>query len=153
MEWLAGRVTDVFLTVSERGGGGRAAPGHRPPGHGVGNGRDPARFHPDPAARARIRAELGVPADRVVIVAVSRLVRHKGYAELLAAMERVPGAELWVVGERLASDRGADLAPRWTAPPRRAGCAAWATAPTSRPCWPPPTSSACRAISRACRCR
>ncbi len=67
-------------------------------------------------------------ADRVVIVAVSRLVRHKGYGELLAAMERVPGAELWVVGERLASDRGADLAAALAARPRRAGCAGWATA-------------------------
>ncbi len=109
MEWLAGQVTDVFLTVSEE----EAADARRLRIHrhavAVGNGRDPALFHPDPAARARIRAELGVPADRVVVIAVSRLVRHKGYFELLAAMAQVPRAELWVVGERLASDRGPDL--------------------------------------------
>jgi len=66
-------------------------------------------FHPDPAARARVRAALGVPEDRVAIVAVSRLVRHKGYPELAAAMREVPDADLWVVGERLLTDRGADM--------------------------------------------
>jgi glycosyltransferase involved in cell wall biosynthesis len=52
---------------------------------------------------------LGVPDDRVVVVAVSRLVRHKGYPELAAAMHDVPDAELWVVGDRLESDRGDDM--------------------------------------------
>ena len=66
-------------------------------------------FHPDPTARARIRAALGAPADRVVVVAVSRLVRHKGYPELAAAMRDLPDTELWVVGERLDSDRGDDI--------------------------------------------
>ena len=37
-----------------------------------------------------------------MVVAVSRLVRHKGYPELLAAMAQLPEAELWVVGARLA---------------------------------------------------
>ena len=46
----------------------------------------------------------------MVIIAVSRLVWHKGYPELAAAMQAVPEAELWVVGERLDSDRGADMA-------------------------------------------
>jgi glycosyltransferase involved in cell wall biosynthesis len=46
----------------------------------------------------------------VVITAVSRLVRHKGYPELLAAMAKIP-ADLWVVGERLASDHGEDMSP------------------------------------------
>jgi glycosyltransferase involved in cell wall biosynthesis len=73
------------------------------------NGRNPAVFRPDPAARARIRAELGVLPNRVVIIAVSRLVWHKGYPELAVAMQSVPEAELWVVGERLDSDRGADM--------------------------------------------
>jgi glycosyltransferase involved in cell wall biosynthesis len=111
MEWIAGRVTHMFLTVSNE----EAADARRLfiARHAifVGNGRDPAVFHPDPAARQRVRGELGVATDRVVIVSVSRLVRHKGTPELLAAMEQVPGAELWVVGERLASDRGDDLGP------------------------------------------
>ena len=44
-----------------------------------------------------------------MIVIVSRLVRHKGYPELLEAMRDVPGAELWVVGERLVSDHGQNM--------------------------------------------
>jgi glycosyltransferase involved in cell wall biosynthesis len=110
MEWIAARVTDVFLTVSEA----EAADAkrlhiarHAEP---VRNGRDPAVFRPDPIARGRIRSELGVPPDRPVIIAVSRLVWHKGYPELAAAMRLVPEAELWVVGERLDSDRGPDMA-------------------------------------------
>ena len=114
MEVLAGRLTDVFFTVStEEAADARRLRLHPDP-HAVGNGRDPARFRPDPAARARIRAELGVPEDRVAVIAVSRLVRHKGYPELLAAMRDVD-AELWVVGERLASDHGADLEPCFAA--------------------------------------
>lgn len=109
LEWVGGRLTDVFLTVSTE----EATDARRlliaREATAVGNGRDPALFRPDPAARARIRAELGTPPDRVAIVAVSRLVRHKGYPELLAAMRDVPGAELWVVGERLPSDHGDDL--------------------------------------------
>ncbi len=101
MEWIGGRLTDVFMTVSAS----EAADARRlrifRGAETIGNGRDPAVFHPDPAARARIRAALGTPADRVVVVAVSRLVRVKGYPELAAAMREVPDAELWVVGERL----------------------------------------------------
>jgi len=66
-------------------------------------------FRPDPATRARVRQALGAAPDRVAIVAVSRLVLQKGYRELAAAMQTLPKAELWVVGERLASDRGEDM--------------------------------------------
>ncbi len=111
IEFLGGRLTDLTMTVSTEEAADarrlwiarRAVP--------IGNGRDPARFHPDPAARARIRGELGTPDTTPVIVIISRLVRHKGYPELLAALPDIPGAELWVVGERLASDHGADMEP------------------------------------------
>jgi glycosyltransferase involved in cell wall biosynthesis len=114
MEWLAGRVTDVFTTVSiEEASDARrlhlaAAP------VAIGNGRDPAVFRPDAAVRAELRRRLGVAEDTVVVTAVSRLVRHKGYPELLQAMRDVP-AELWVVGERLASDHGEDMEPYFAA--------------------------------------
>jgi glycosyltransferase involved in cell wall biosynthesis len=115
MEWVGGQLTDIYTTVStEEAADARRLGIHRG-AVGVGNGRDPARFHPDPAARARVRTELGCAPDAVVVVIVSRLVRHKGYPELLAAMAEVPGAELWVVGERLASDHGADMEPLFTA--------------------------------------
>ncbi len=114
MEFVAGRVTDVFMTVSreEAEDARRLRIFARPVA--VLNGRDPAIFHPDVAARTAIRAALGVPEDRVVVTAVSRLVRHKGYPELLAAMRDVP-AELWVVGERLDSDHGEDMEPYFVA--------------------------------------
>jgi glycosyltransferase involved in cell wall biosynthesis len=110
MDWIGGRFTDVFMTVSAS----EALDARRlhifRDAVAVGNGRDPALFRPDPTARAEIRAALGTPVDRIVVVAVSRLVRDKGYPELAAAMRDVPGAELWVVGERLVSDRGEDMA-------------------------------------------
>jgi glycosyltransferase involved in cell wall biosynthesis len=109
MEWIAARVTTVFLTVSEEEARDARRLGISRHAVAVRNGRDPAIFHPDPAARIRIRNELDVPEQQIVVIAVSRLVRHKGYPELAAAMRDVPGAELWVVGERLESDRGDDM--------------------------------------------
>jgi glycosyltransferase involved in cell wall biosynthesis len=110
MEWIGARLTTVLMTVStEEARDARRLLQAR--ATAIGNGRDPARFHPDAATRARIRAELGVPEDRVVVTIVSRLVRHKGHPELLTAMRDVPGAELWVVGNRLPSDHGEDLEP------------------------------------------
>jgi glycosyltransferase involved in cell wall biosynthesis len=109
MEFIGARVTDVFLTVSEAEAKDARRLGISARAVAVRNGRNPLIFRPDPLARARIRAELGVPRDRIVIIAVSRLVWHKGYPELAAAMKAVPEAELWVVGERLDTDRGADM--------------------------------------------
>jgi glycosyltransferase involved in cell wall biosynthesis len=109
MEWIAARVTTVFLTVSEEEARDARRLGISRNATAVHNGRNPAVFHPDPAVRMRIRNELAVPPDRVVIIAVSRLVRHKGFPELAAAMRDVPDAELWVVGQRLESDRGDDM--------------------------------------------
>ena len=110
LEWVAGRwATDILLTVSEAEAADPRRLGMARTPIAVGNGRDPAIFRPDPAERERVRAALGVPDDRVVVISVARLVRHKGFAELAAAMRAVPDAELWVVGERLASDRGPDM--------------------------------------------
>lgn len=113
LEWLGGRMTDRFFTVSaEEARDARRLHIHRE-ATAVLNGRDPAIFHPDAEARAALRAEFGAAADDCVVVVVSRLVRHKGHPELLRAMERVPGAVLWVVGERLPSDHGEDLEPHF----------------------------------------
>lgn len=113
VEWLGGRMTDRFLTVSEE----EAADARRLWIHrgatATGNGRDPAIFHPDAGTRAALRAEMGVGETDCVIIGISRLVRHKGWPELLQAMESVPHAHLWVVGERLASDHGEDLTPHF----------------------------------------
>ena len=114
-EFLAGPWTHIFLTVSqaEAADARRFHLARHPTAIGpiaIGNGRDPAIFRPDPIARARIRATLAVPEHRVVIITIARLVRHKGFSELAAAMARIPNAELWVVGDRLPTDRGPDMA-------------------------------------------
>ena len=116
LERAAGRLTHTYLTVSaEEAQDARRLGIHANP-IAVLNGRDPARFHPDPAARARLRAELGAGESDCIIIAVSRLVRHKGFVELLAAMrDTPPHCRLWVVGERLPSDHGEDLRPHFEA--------------------------------------
>ena len=64
-------------------------------------GVDAGTFHPDPAARAAIRARYGL-ADRPVVVCVSRLVARKGQDTLLrawpAVLAQVPDAALLIVG-------------------------------------------------------
>jgi glycosyltransferase involved in cell wall biosynthesis len=109
MEWCGGWITDVFMTVSAA----EARDARRLHIHrgavAVGNGRDPARYRPDAEVRQRIRAALGVTDQQVVVLAVSRLVWPKGYPELAEAMRALPDVALWVVGERLESDRGPDM--------------------------------------------
>ena len=104
MEWLGGRVTDVFLTVQRAR---RATPGGctsiaAPSPSAMAATRRASG--PIPRRRARIRAALGVPDEQVVVLAVSRLVWHKGYPELAAAMRDVPGCG--AVGRRRAADVG-----------------------------------------------
>ncbi|MBL8701850.1 MAG: glycosyltransferase family 4 protein [Alphaproteobacteria bacterium] len=115
LEWVGGRFTDILFTQAEedagtarrlrlcRGGAIEA----------IGNGSDPARFHPaaDAAERASLRAELGLAPDRVAIACVARLVAEKGYPELFEAMRTVD-ADLLVVGDRLASDHAGSIADR-----------------------------------------
>ncbi len=114
-EWLAARVTHVFMTVSVEEAADARRVGIARHAVAIGNGRDPAVFRPDPEARARLRAAFGVPPERVVILAASRLVRHKGYPELIAALRAMPAGELpeielWVAGARLPTDNGPDMA-------------------------------------------
>ncbi|WP_270939003.1 glycosyltransferase family 4 protein, partial [Falsiroseomonas oryzae] len=114
LERFGGRLTDVFVTVSEEEAEDARRLGIHPRAVAVQNGRDPARFRPDPAARAAIRAELGAGEGDCVVVAVSRLVRHKGYPELLEAMRATPpNCVLWVAGNRLPTDHGEDMEPHF----------------------------------------
>lgn len=109
LEKLCGRFTTLYLTVSQEEAQDAQRLHIHPHPIAIGNGRDSRHFKPNAKARARIRAELDTEDSTPVIIVVSRLVRHKGYPELLAAMEQVPQAELWVVGERLTSDHGSAL--------------------------------------------
>jgi glycosyltransferase involved in cell wall biosynthesis len=77
----------------------------------IGNGVDPARFHPatteaEIAARASMRAAQGATPDTCVIAIVARFVSHKGHGDLFRALRDIPNAHLWVVGDRLPSDHG-----------------------------------------------
>jgi len=111
-EWLAGRATHTLFTQSEEDAetarrlhlcktGDIAA---------IGNGSDPDIFSPseNSETRTRVRAEIGTPEDRVVILMAGRLVAEKGYGELIAAMRNVDG-ELWAVGARLSSDHASGI--------------------------------------------
>lgn len=112
LEWLAGRVTDVLFTQAEEDAAfaRRAKLVRGATIEAIGNGVDRDRFRPDAGGtvRQRMRADLGTPPDRVVVVMIGRLVAEKGYPELIEAMRSVD-AELWVVGERLASDHAAEI--------------------------------------------
>ncbi len=52
----------------------------------VANGVDADAFRPDPAAGARLRADLGIPPDAFVIAAVGQMVPWKGHHLLLDAL-------------------------------------------------------------------
>jgi glycosyltransferase involved in cell wall biosynthesis len=69
-----------------------------PPGriHLVPNGIEPGRFAFDAAARQRVRARLGLPADAVLVAGVGRLVPGKGFDVLLRAVATLPG-HVWLV--------------------------------------------------------
>lgn len=63
------------------------------------NGIDTDRFRPDSDARARMRASLGIAADRPVVICVARVDPMKDHPGLLAAMAGVPEAALLLVGK------------------------------------------------------
>lgn len=69
----------------------------------VHNGIDTARFHPDAARRAEVRQRLGLPPDALLMVAVGRLDRDKGFHIAIAAVQsllsRLPHLRLFIAGE------------------------------------------------------
>lgn len=63
------------------------------------NGVDGGEFHPDPAARARMRRELGLREDDYVLLFCGTGFRRKGLDFAIRAVDRVPSAKLLVAGE------------------------------------------------------
>ncbi len=115
LEWFGGRATDVLFTQAEEDAEAARRYGLCKGGviQAIGNGVDAARFQPahdGGAARAALRASLGTTEDKIVVLAVGRLVAEKGFPELFEAMRGL-NAELWVAGERLASDHAGAVAP------------------------------------------
>jgi glycosyltransferase involved in cell wall biosynthesis len=112
LEKAAGRVTDFTFTQSAEDCEDAVALGiaRRDKILHIGNGVDLERFDRRRLAAERdaIRAELGIDVDRPVACIVGRLVREKGYLELIEAFSDVkrhlPDALLIAVGGALASD-------------------------------------------------
>lgn len=57
----------------------------------VGNGVDLVRFQPDPEGRRRVRAELGLLDDDLLVGTIGRRVREKGLAEYAAVAAELGG--------------------------------------------------------------
>lgn len=89
----------LVVSNSEAGAAFHAAQGYRPRRIAViPNGIDTRRFRPDPQTRAALRAELGIPPERVVALHAARLDPMKDHATLIAAASRLPGLTVLLVG-------------------------------------------------------
>jgi glycosyltransferase involved in cell wall biosynthesis len=64
----------------------------------VPNGVDVERFKPDAAARAAVRAELGIQGEAVVVALVARLDPMKDHSGFLAAMAGLPDLHALLIG-------------------------------------------------------
>ncbi|MGH2759215.1 MAG: glycosyltransferase family 4 protein [Actinomycetota bacterium] len=87
---LTARRADALIAVSETAGR-----------HFSGARVIPPAFEPLPAprrSRSEVRAELGTPDDRVVVVSVGRLHPDKGLDVFIGAVART-GAEGWICGD------------------------------------------------------
>lgn len=71
----------------------------------VGNGTDLEQFVPDARARRRVRHELGLGENEVLVGGVGRLVAEKGYAEFTAAAEALSGRAVFVWAGRPDPDK------------------------------------------------
>lgn len=67
--------------------------------HVVHNGVDGEAFKPDPDARRRLRAELGLAEGDYALLFVGSGFRRKGLDYAIQAVDRVPSARLLVAGE------------------------------------------------------
>jgi glycosyltransferase involved in cell wall biosynthesis len=88
LEWLAARFSHMELYQSEEDlrWARRTRVARRERSILLGNGTDLRHFHPEavpPETVARLRAELGIPEDALVVGIVARMVAEKGYREFL----------------------------------------------------------------------
>jgi len=99
---LAGRLVDAFVAVSPE-----TAEFARKRSEIVerklmviSNGIELSRFHPDRAARDRVRAELGIAADAWVVGTVGRIATEKNQALLVRAMAPLLGPDARLIVAR-----------------------------------------------------
>lgn len=95
-EALAGRFShaELYQNAEDRRTLARAVPRYR--SRVVGNGVDLTRFGQGPAARARIRAELGVADGDLLVGGVGRQVAEKGIREYAEAARALAGKARFV---------------------------------------------------------
>jgi glycosyltransferase involved in cell wall biosynthesis len=103
LEWVASRFSDAELIQSpedfELLWRRRIMP--RSKLRLLGNGVDLERFHPDPALREEVRAELELVDGQIAVGLVARLVEEKGVPELIEAAERLDSRYVMhIVGPR-----------------------------------------------------
>lgn len=100
---IAGRLVDAFVAVSEETAAVARRRKETPERklRVITNGIDLSRFHPDAAARERVRRELGIGADAWVIGTVGRVAAEKNHALLLAAAAPLlgPATRLVIAGD------------------------------------------------------
>jgi glycosyltransferase involved in cell wall biosynthesis len=100
---LAGRLVSAFVAVSEETAAVARRRDEVPPRKllVIPNGIELGRFHPDPAARERVRRELGIDADAWVVGTVGRVAAEKNHALFLRAAAPLlgPKARLVVAGD------------------------------------------------------
>jgi len=90
---------DLVLANSKAGLDAHLSHGYRPRTFEViHNGVDTDKFRPDPQERARLRAELGIAPDAVVVIHVARVNPMKDHDTFLAAMRAVPDLHALMVG-------------------------------------------------------
>jgi glycosyltransferase involved in cell wall biosynthesis len=97
---LLSKCPDIIIANSEAGAEFHCATGFKARRLLViENGIDSDRFCPDPAARSRVRSDLGIADDAVVVIHVARVDPMKDHRIFLAAMQNVPSAIGLMVGE------------------------------------------------------
>jgi glycosyltransferase involved in cell wall biosynthesis len=93
------RWPDAIVANSKAGAEAHLAHGYRPRRlEVIPNGVDTDRFRPDPAARQRVRAELGLDEEALVAIHAARVDPMKDHDTLLAAAAQVPGLVVLLAG-------------------------------------------------------
>ena len=111
LEALLSRITDYTLSQSSDDVELMTSRGWIQPSRieAIGNGIDTRRFAPrEPGARAELEASLGLRSGRFRVTSTGRLVRGKGFTDLLSAFvafrQGHPEAELLIIGGNVRYD-------------------------------------------------
>ena len=90
---------DAIIANSSAGAHFHVTKGYRPRRlEVIPNGIDVAKFHPDPARRQKVRAELGIDPNAVIVIHVARVDPMKDHATSIAALAALPNVTGLLVG-------------------------------------------------------